>query len=139
MILIKAGALGTAPKDFRNETAEAGYQRKNRNHLDQSTIPITLNTQKSPGDLRRLNPAPYPPRYVSLPDNSILILGTYKPDVSIKSWDTLIHYHIRCFCTQAHIAILSSRLFDYWFVKCIHLYIWSTQQVTVAQHARRFF
>ena len=27
-----------------------------------------------------------------------------------------------------------SNLFDYWFPNFIHLYIWSTQQVTVAQH-----
>ena len=32
-----------------------------------------------------------------------------------------------------------SNLFDYWFPYCIHLYIWSTQQVTVAQHMCWFF
>ena len=29
---------------------------------------------------------------------------------------------------------LSHRFFDYWFPYCIHLYTWSAQQVTVAQH-----
>ena len=37
------------------------------------------------------------------------------------------------FFTWAHIPIFLSNLFD-WFLYCIYLYTWSTQQVTVAQH-----
>ena len=32
-----------------------------------------------------------------------------------------------------------SSLFDYWFPYCIHLYTWSIQLVTVAQHMHCFF
>ena len=38
---------------------------------------------------------PYPLRYVSLPDNSEWMFGTYKPNVSINQWDTPLYYHIR--------------------------------------------
>ena len=46
----------------------------------------------------------YPLHHVSLLDNSEWIFGTYKPNMSVNSCDTPLHYHIRCFCTIAHIA-----------------------------------
>ena len=36
------------------ETGGIGNQRKNRDHLDYSIVEIGQNTEKSPGDLRRL-------------------------------------------------------------------------------------
>ena len=47
----------------------------------------------------------YPLRHGSLPDNSGRIFVTYKPNVSINSWDIPLHYHIRFFHTRTHIAI----------------------------------
>ena len=50
------------------------------------------------------------------------------------------YYNYVWFFTWAHIPIFFlSNLFDYWFPYCIHLYTWSTQQVTVVQHMYWFF
>ena len=39
---------------FGTETGETGNQRKNRDYPDHSSIKIRLNTQKTPGDPRKL-------------------------------------------------------------------------------------
>ena len=54
VIPILVGTLGTVPKWFRNTTGGTGDQRENRDHTDHSIVKIDENTEKSPGDLRRL-------------------------------------------------------------------------------------
>ena len=48
------------------------------------------------------NQITYPLHYVSLLNNSEWIFGTYKPNVSINSWGTLLHYHIKCFYPSSY-------------------------------------
>ena len=54
MILIVVGALRTFPKGLERGIKTVGNQRKNRDHTDLSIVKIDYNTEKSPGDLRRL-------------------------------------------------------------------------------------
>ena len=49
------------------------------------------------------------------------------------------YYNYVWFLPVLILRFFLSNLFDYWFPYCIHLYIWSTQQVTVAQHMCWFF
>ena len=60
------------------------------------------------------NQTPYPLRHVLLPDNSDWIFETY---ISINSWDSPLHYLIRCFCTIANIAIFLIIKFFLLFIK----------------------
>ena len=46
-------ALGGTQR-IRKRLGTAGYQRKNRNHLDYSIAEVGPNTQQSPGDLKIL-------------------------------------------------------------------------------------
>ena len=45
--------MGTIPNNLKS-TEEIGNKKKNRDHRDYSSIKISLDTLKSPGDLRRL-------------------------------------------------------------------------------------
>ena len=66
-------------------------------------------------------------------------LGLMGPNVSINSWDTPLHNHIRCFLPQLISQLFLSNLFDEWFPNRIHLYTWSAQQIIVPQHVCHFF
>ena len=55
VIPIVFGALGTVPEGLRKKTGGIGSQRKNRNDPDCCIVEMGQNTEKSPGDLRRLN------------------------------------------------------------------------------------
>ena len=46
--------LGVIAKRISKETGGLGNKRTIRDHPDTSTIKISQNTEKSPGDLRRL-------------------------------------------------------------------------------------
>ena len=54
-IPIVVGALGTVSNGFEKKNERIGNQRNNRDHLDSSIVVISQNTQKSPGELRRLS------------------------------------------------------------------------------------
>ena len=62
--------------------------------------PIGIEPAKAPS-----NQMLYLLHHVSFSDNSEWIFATHKPNVSITSWDTPVHYRIRFFFfTIAHIA-----------------------------------
>ena len=46
-----------------------------------------------------------------------------------------LFFYLSSYCN----SFFSSHFFDYWFPYHIHLYTWSTQQVTVTKHMRCFF
>ena len=51
---ILVGALGTVPKGLEKKTEGIGNPMKNQDHSDYSMVKANQNTQKSPGDQRRL-------------------------------------------------------------------------------------
>ena len=54
MIPIVIGALGTVTKGLIQELKDWEIKRASENHPNYSIIEIGQNTEKSPGDLRRL-------------------------------------------------------------------------------------
>ena len=54
VILIVIGEFETAPKGLEKDTGGIGNQRKNRDHPDYNIVKISLNTEKSLGDRKRL-------------------------------------------------------------------------------------
>ena len=52
---IAFGAPETVSKDLRKKTRRSGNQRKNEDNLDHNIVKISQNTEKSPGDLKRLD------------------------------------------------------------------------------------
>ena len=54
VITIVVGMLVTVPKRMEKETGGTGGQRKNWEYKDHSSVKISKNTEKGPGDLRRL-------------------------------------------------------------------------------------
>ena len=52
--LIVIEALGTVPKDLKMRTGRVRNQRMNRDQTGYTIFEIALNTEKSPGDLRKL-------------------------------------------------------------------------------------
>ena len=57
---IVMGALGTILKGLLKELEDIEIKRTGRNHQDYSIIKIGQNTEKSPGDLRKLAVAQIP-------------------------------------------------------------------------------
>ena len=54
VILIVIGALGTVIKRFGTGTGGLGDKRTSREHPNYFIVEIDQNTEKSPGDLKRL-------------------------------------------------------------------------------------
>ena len=53
VIPVAVGALGTVLNGLE-KTGGIGSNKKTQNYSDHSIVEISLNTEKSPGDLRRL-------------------------------------------------------------------------------------
>ena len=54
VILVVIGALRTVPKDVQKSTGRVGNLRMIQDYPDYGIVEIDKNTEKSPGDLRRL-------------------------------------------------------------------------------------
>ena len=54
MMTIIIGVLGMVPRSLGKKTARIENQRKNQDHPDHSIIKLCQDTEKSPGDLKRL-------------------------------------------------------------------------------------
>ena len=54
VIPVIIGVLGTIPKDLEKGTGRLRNQKKSGDHPDYSIFKIVQNTEKSPGDLKRL-------------------------------------------------------------------------------------
>ena len=66
LILIIIGALGTVPKGLEKRLRGIGNQRKNQYHPDYSIAEIGQNTEKCPGNLRKLAVTPRKDRQLTL-------------------------------------------------------------------------